>query len=283
MQHHESQQNSDYILVARLDNSKNLSNLLKAIHFKDTATVFISANGLKVTVEESKYAQASAFIQSSVFQEYNFDEESATFKINLNVLLECLHIFGSSSEKSSATALKMCYAGHGYPLKLLLAEEGGILTDCSITTMDADDVVDFNFSSTDVLNKVIMKSLALKDAFQELDMTSDVIQILMSPDAPYFRISTFGNSGSAHVDYPKDSEMVETFECVQTQSNRYKTSLLKPSTKALVPSNKVSIRMDDRGFLSLQYMILNEDGQICFVEYLCAPNEELEGDEDFDR
>ena len=30
-------------------------------------------------------------------------------------------------------------------------------------------------------------------------MTSEVIQILMSPDAPYFRISTFGNSGSAHV------------------------------------------------------------------------------------
>jgi len=48
----------------------------------------------------------------------------------------------------------------------------------------------------------------------------------------------------------------------------YKTSLLKPSTKALLPSNKVSIRMDERGFLSLQYMILNEDGQICFVEYL---------------
>jgi len=281
MQHQESQ--ADSLLVARLDNSKNLSNLLKAIHFKDTATIFISANGLKVTVEESKYAQASAFIQSSVFQEYSFDEESATFKINLNALLECLHIFGSSgSEKSSATALKMCYAGYGYPLKLLLAEEGGILTDCSITTMDAEDVVDFNFSSNDVVNKIIMKSLALKDAFQELDMTSEVIQILMSPDAPYFRISTFGNSGSAHVDYPKDSELVETFECTQTQSNRYKTSLLKPSTKALVPSNKVSIRMDERGFLSLQYMILNEDGQICFVEYLCAPNEELENEE-YDR
>lgn len=42
---------------------------------------------MKVTVEESKYAQASAFIQSSVFQEYSFDEESATFKINLNALL----------------------------------------------------------------------------------------------------------------------------------------------------------------------------------------------------
>lgn len=49
--------------------------------------MFISTNGLKVTVEESKYAQASAFIQSSVFQEYCFEEDSATFRINLNVLL----------------------------------------------------------------------------------------------------------------------------------------------------------------------------------------------------
>ena len=49
---------------------------------------------------------------------------------------------------------------------------------------------------------------------------------------------------------------------------RYKITLLKPSTKALNLSSKTSIRMDKRGFLSLQYLILNEDGEICFVEYL---------------
>ena len=51
---------------------------------------------------------------------------------------------------------------------------------------------------------------------------------------------------------------------------RYKISLLKPSTKALQLSSKISIRMDSRGFLSLQYMIVNEDGQVCFVEYLVS-------------
>ncbi|XP_057295148.1 cell cycle checkpoint protein RAD1-like [Hydractinia symbiolongicarpus] len=283
LEEEEAGQTSEYILVAKLNNAKNISNLLKAVHFKETATVFISENGLKVTVEESKYLQASAFVQSSVFQEYFFSEESATFKINLTVLLECLHIFGSSSkETGSYTALKMCYAGHGSPLKLLLAEDGGVLTDCCINTQEPEEMADFNFSSTDVINKIIMQSAGLKDAFQELDMTSDVIQILMSPEAPFFRISTFGNSGSAHVDYPKDSEMMETFECQQTQSNRYKTSLMKPSTKALLLSNKVSVRMDARGFLSLQYMILNDNGQVCFVEYLCAPNEDDEEEENFD-
>lgn len=89
------------------------------------------------------------------------------------------------------------------------------------------------------------------------------------------RLSTFGNAGSSHLDYPKDSDLMESFNCNQTQVNRYKISLLKPSTKALVLSCKVSIRTDNRGFLSLQYMIRNEDGQICFVEYYCCPDEEV--------
>lgn len=46
--------------------------------------------------------------------------------------------------------------------------------------------------------------------------------------------------------------------------------LLKPSTKALSQASKVCIRTDARGFLSLQYMIRLEDGQICFVEYLVS-------------
>ena len=52
-------------------------------------------------------------------------------------------------------------------------------------------------------------------------------------------------------------------------------SLLKPSTKALALSCKVSVRTDSRGFLSLQYLVRNDDGQICFVEYYCSPDEEV--------
>ncbi|KXJ27827.1 cell cycle checkpoint protein RAD1 [Exaiptasia diaphana] len=277
-----SQQSGDespYILVAKLDNARNMSNILKAVHFKDSATCFVSSNGIKVTVENAKCVQANAFIQSNLFQEYTFKEESATFRINLNVLMECLNIFGSSKDSGCFTTLKLCYKGYGFPLVLML-EEGGVLTDCSIQTEEPDETLDFDFSSANVLNKIIMKSECLREAFDELDMTSEVLQILMSPDNPYFRLSTFGYAGSTHSDFPKDCDMVESFECEQTQTNRYKINLLKPSTKALHLSSKISIRMDDRGFLSLQYMIVNDDGQVCFVEYLCAPDEEMEDDED---
>lgn len=268
-------EDSQYLLLAKIDNARNVSNILKAIHFKETATVFASAMGFQVTVEDAKCIQANAFIQEGIFQEYTIKEEQITFKINLTVLLECLTIFGGSPVSGVSTSLKMCYSGYGSPLMLIL-EEDGVLTDCSIKTLEPDEVLDFNFCSTNVVNKIIMKSECLKEAFNELDMTSDVLQFLMSPDAPHFRLSTFGNAGSTHSDFPKESDMVESFQCSQTQTNRYKISLLKPSVKALALSTRVSLRTDNRGFLSLQYMIKNEDGQVCFVEYYCAPDEDID-------
>uniref|UniRef100_A0A8D2KQQ0 Cell cycle checkpoint protein RAD1 n=1 Tax=Varanus komodoensis TaxID=61221 RepID=A0A8D2KQQ0_VARKO len=262
------------ILVATLDNVRNLSNILKAIHFKDHATCFATTNGLKVTVENAKCLQANAFIQAGIFQEFVVQEESVMFKINLSILLDCLTIFGASSSPGTQTALRLCYQGYGYPLTLFL-EEGGVLTVCKIRTQEPEELLDFDFCSTNVVNKIILQSEGLREAFSELDMTSDVLQIIMSPDKPYFRLSTFGNAGSAHLDYPKDSDLIEAFHCNETQTNRYKISLLKPSTKALALSCKVSIRTDNRGFLSLQYMIRNEDGQICFVEYYCSPDEDI--------
>ncbi|XP_074064026.1 cell cycle checkpoint protein RAD1 [Macrotis lagotis] len=270
--------NDQYILIASLDNVRNLSNILKAIHFKDHATCFATTNGIKVTVENAKCLQANAFIQAGIFQEFIVQEESVTFRINLTVLLDCLTIFGSTPLPGTSTALRMCYQGYGYPLTLFL-EEDGVVTVCKINTQEPEDTLDFDFCSTNVINKIILQSEGLREAFAELDMTSEVLQITMSPVKPYFRLSTFGNSGSSHLDYPKDSDLMEAFHCNQTQTNRYKISLLKPSTKALALSCKVSIRTDNRGFLSLQYMIKNEDGQICFVEYYCCPDEDVSDSE----
>lgn len=264
-----------YVFTCSLDNVRNLSNILKAVHFKDHAACFATSNGLKVTVENAKCLQANAFIQAGIFQEFSVREESVVFRINLTVLLDCLTIFGASAVPATSTALKMCYQGYGHPLTLFL-EEGGVVTVCKILTQEPEETLDFDFCSTNVLNKIILQSEGLREAFSELDMSSDFLQITMSPDKPYLRLSTFGNAGSAHLDYPKDSDLIEAFHCSQTQTNRYKISLLKPSTKALALSCKVSIRTDNRGFLSLQYMVRNEDGQICFVEYYCCPDEEIQ-------
>ena len=52
-----------------------------------SAIVFASENGLKVTVEDAKCVQANAFLQTGLFQEFKIKEDHVTFKINLTVLL----------------------------------------------------------------------------------------------------------------------------------------------------------------------------------------------------
>lgn len=66
----QSQPDEQNVIVASLDNARNLSNILKAIAFKDHAIFSATPNGLKVTVEDSKCLQANAFIQVCWYMPY---------------------------------------------------------------------------------------------------------------------------------------------------------------------------------------------------------------------
>lgn len=92
------------------------------------------------------------------------------------------------------------------------------MTVCKINTQEPEEPIDFDFCSTNVTNKVkllycnvklgktlplvtwsatlnytsvlmkvILLSESLKEAFSELDMSSEVLQITMSPSQPFFR------------------------------------------------------------------------------------------------
>jgi cell cycle checkpoint protein len=240
-------------------------------------TVIVSDNGLKFTVEDAKSAQATAYVEAKMFREFVFNEATAVFRINLTTLLDCLQIFGSSSSSPEQTppAMRMCYSGQGSSLSLLL-EDGVVVTDCSIVTLVADEILDFDFNSANVLSKIIMKSEYLKEAFVDIDTTSETMEFKISHTEPQLRISTYGEAGRTHVDYPNITDVMETFECREEHTNSYRLSLLKSSIKALVQSSKVSIRTDSRGFLSLQFLIKSDDGQVSFVDYLCAPQEAVD-------
>ena len=68
--------------------------ILKVLNnfFFQSAIVFASGNGLKVTTEDAKCVQANAFIQAGIFQHFTITEEQTTFKVNLTVLLVRLTI-----------------------------------------------------------------------------------------------------------------------------------------------------------------------------------------------
>eukprot|EP01087_Luapelamoeba_hula_P021465 TRINITY_DN7512_c0_g1_i2.p1 TRINITY_DN7512_c0_g1~~TRINITY_DN7512_c0_g1_i2.p1 ORF type:complete len:130 (-),score=24.90 TRINITY_DN7512_c0_g1_i2:201-590(-) len=125
-----------------------------------------------------------------------------------------------------------------------------------------------------------MKSECLKEALNELDWSSDVLTVLLSPDPPYFRLTTSGPSGSCQVDYPKDSEAFEGFDCTQTQAFNYKMKLLQPTAKALSMSTKTSARMNERGILNFQHLYQGDDGETSFVDFFILPLEEDAADDD---
>ncbi|XP_011140010.1 cell cycle checkpoint protein RAD1 [Harpegnathos saltator] len=256
----------DYMLVAKmgLTNLKTVIQLLRAITFKETATCLGSENGLKITVEDAKCMQASAYIPSIIFHEFNLKND-VTFAISLNILVECLCMFWPSSQEDSVT-VQIFYKGTGYPLSVII-EEDGVITDCSLKTLEVDALLDFHLEAKNVVNKVVLQTELLKDIIAELDPTSDLVELCLSPEKPYFRISTDGLGGICHIDLPHDSDLVDTFQCTSTTTSSFKLTHIKPAMRALSCANKVSLRTDTTGILCFQYMIKTEDGHTCYIEY----------------
>ena len=226
--------------------------------------------------------QTNAYVKSDIFQEYNLkpgggeeEEEDISFSVNLGTVLECLNMFGGAGVEGSAAGspnLKICYAGYGHPLILLL-EEQGVVSDCKIRTREAEPCLDFNFATANIVSKVIMKSEYLKDVFTELDTLSELVELRVSPTEKTFRVATQSPAGESEATVPDSSDMVEQFTSTATSQARYKLGMIKHGLKPLSLSDRVSLRIDDRDFLCLQYILNTENGAV-FLEFYCAPDEE---------
>lgn len=140
------------------------------------------------------------------------------FEVQLDVLLECLNIFGTAGgtllakggaaveqkprgkakgkdwadlnanrlenyfTSSKATALRMSYQGEGYPLTLLLAEDAnGPKTTCEVTTLEPEPNLELPFDDEEKVVKLIMKSSWLREALSEIDQSCDTLTIICTP------------------------------------------------------------------------------------------------------
>ena len=67
---------------------------------------------------------ALLFWQAGLFYQFSLKEPQVSFKLNLNVLMECLGIFGSGSltGQSQSPSLILHYDGYGEPLVLIMEE-----------------------------------------------------------------------------------------------------------------------------------------------------------------
>lgn len=68
--------------------------------------------------------------------------------------------------------------------------EESITVDCEIKTLDAGDFSGLSLAEECNLNKVVLNAAPLVEILQDLDNASDELELLLSPDAPYLKITT---------------------------------------------------------------------------------------------
>ncbi|KAL0947456.1 hypothetical protein HGRIS_013563 [Hohenbuehelia grisea] len=187
--------------------------------------------------------------------------------------------FASGSEKR--TGMRMSYAGSGYPLMLIIAEEAdGPTTACEITTFDPEPHLELPFNANETELKIILKSSWLRDALSELDPSFEKLTFIGNPppesaaatgaqtsarrksaarsgalQPPMLRIQAVGGFGSIEMDYPNDREVLETFECAQRVCFSYRAVHVTRALRALQNSTKTSLRIDSSGLMSLQFLM----------------------------
>lgn len=203
---------------------------------------------------------------------------------------------------------RLQYDAPGAPLTIFI-EESGIKTTCNLNTYEPSFVSDIPFSRDHIAMKVIMRANYLFDAIAELSNNNPQI-ITLSARRRIFTVSASSPLGSATVDFHRDAKatthkapptneygeelgnaddtqrqtssgLLETYLLAMENgsfSQSYKFAHVAATRKALQAATKVSIRADEQGVLSLQFMIENlEGGGVSFVDFRFVP---LIGDEE---
>ncbi|XP_041971903.1 cell cycle checkpoint protein RAD1 [Aricia agestis] len=261
---------SQYYFTAAMDSGKTLCSLLKAIQFQECAVFSAMPEGLKLTVEEGKCVQASAYIPAENFTEYNVrDDVDVMFKISIAVLTECLNIFGSGEESS----LKMYFRCEGSPLLLVLQPQSvnNVMTDCEIATQTADSVLELRDENAEDVAKLVLKAPAFLGLLADLERTCDTIELNLSPVHPHVSIVTYGMQDRSCIEVPKSSDMVQSFACDQPLSLKYQSSHIRLIMKALAISSKAVLRCSSNGLLLLQLKLEKEDQRQMFSEFYIVP------------
>ncbi|KAF2677537.1 Rad1-domain-containing protein [Lentithecium fluviatile CBS 122367] len=208
---------------------------------------------------------------------------------------------------------RIAYEAPGSPLTIVLTE-ATIRTTCDLTTYEPAFSDEIPFDRQSLAFKTIMRGSWLFDAISELSSTSPeklTLWACMKGRKPYFALSSSGTLGSARVEFNNDpfdqssrpppansnnpsgtaadpplpTNLLETFQLGDPTAplrSSYKFSLIQRAARAMSVATKVSVRMDDQGVLSLQFMIEVEPGKVSFVDFRFVPlvdDDEDEGDE----
>ena len=170
-----------------------------------------------------------------------------------------------------AGVCRLSYAGIGSPFSIIL-EESGVTTTCNLNTYEPEGAEEIPFQRDAMQVKIIMQARWLFDAVSELSSTSPSrLDLTAHPGPPYLSLSAAGPLGSASVEFAKGRELLETFTVAEKWTQSYKFEMIKAAAEAMRLASKVSVRGDEQGVLSLQFMVEVEGGGVSFVDFRFVP------------
>ena len=175
------------------------------------------------------------------------------------------------------------YEGEGSPLSIHMSESG-VTTTCDLTTYETHNPEEVPFNRDVLSLKTIMRSSNLLDAITELSsMNPASFTIIASPTSrsgANLSLAASGALGSANVDFSantsSDTPILETFHCPSRTDASFKFSLIKSAQRAMASATKVSLRLDEEGVLSLQFLVEVDSGSgggegVAFVDFRMVP------------
>ena len=252
------------------------------------ANCIADSDGITFKVQDlGNNVQGLASLTGGMLAEIALDNaEQVQFKINIAVLLQCLSIYGSGA--ASTTATTMDYNEGTAEFRLVLQGSGGVVTECSIRTLEAagdafgDDPNDLfaALNESKVSARAIMLSETLSDALCEIYNLpgATILGLVMSPEYPYFQLTATGNTASCTIEFPKGSESFKSFQCETEVEFQYQLSLVQHALRVLPTASQTQIRVSDDGLLCFQHRLQHKGGEMSYVEFVILPEESL-GDE----
>ncbi|KAH0597612.1 hypothetical protein MHUMG1_04991 [Metarhizium humberi] len=285
------------IFRAVATSTRPLYQLLRCINFAPRVHVQITEEGIRFAADHSRVMQGVAFLDKALFSAYNLnlplsDDDEAVdlpnFQISLASFLEVLQIFGAVDVATRAQKAEqdpyrsnlrnyrpdafsnqalgisgtctLLYGEAGDAFKITI-EEAGVKTTAGLTTYVPELPDDIPFNREEMSFKIIMSSRSLLDSLAEISPTApDKLAIIASKTSPFLSLAGTGDLGSSAVDFARGRDLLETFTIADRWAQTYKFDFIKNSTEAMRIANKVSLRGDAQGVLSLQFMVEMEGG-----------------------
>uniref|UniRef100_F1LD87 Cell cycle checkpoint protein RAD1 n=1 Tax=Ascaris suum TaxID=6253 RepID=F1LD87_ASCSU len=80
------QSGQQHVMELKMENAREVHPIVRALMFREHATIDVTNNGLRVIVDDQSCLQAIAYVKSDLFSSFIVREPSVTFGIPIAIL-----------------------------------------------------------------------------------------------------------------------------------------------------------------------------------------------------